>query len=90
MKILNFKYTKAAGKVSQRSFLPINAPTNNYFGIDISELSQEEQADFVINYEKLQLAFLENVEKLMKEFDIATMYRSFIPEKMEDITADEL
>ena len=49
MKILEFKYTKDDGKVSQRTVIELNQPSKNYFGIDISELDVDLQLGFLKN-----------------------------------------
>lgn len=90
MKIINFTYTKTGGKQSTRTYIPVSVPQKNYFGIDISELEETDQAEFSLAYEELQREHLDKVAQLMKQFDISTMYRSFVPEQMSDIKTEEL
>ena len=89
-KVLSFKYTKANGKTSNRVFVPLNSPSKSYFGVDITELEPVVQADFALQLDALQKKHQEEVETLMQEFDLKTMYRNFLQESMEDIVTENL
>ena len=90
MKIMHFNYTKSSGKESQRTFIPVTSPAKNYFGIDISELDETDQAEFTLAYEEFHREFLDKISQVMKQYDISTMYRSFDPEKMTNIISEDL
>lgn len=86
--MLSFQYTKDDGKVSDRVFIPLESPTNKYFGIDISELSVEDQGIFAAKMQKIQEDKEEAVHGLMQEFDIKFKFRYFVPEKMFAIVSE--
>ena len=83
--MLSFQYTKEDGKVSDRVFIPLESPTNKYFGIDISELSIEDQGIFAAKMQKIQEDKEQAEHALMHDFDIKFKFRYFVPEKMSNI-----
>lgn len=83
--MLSFQYTKDDGKVSNRVFIPLESPTNKYFGIDISELSIEDQGIFAAKLQKIQEDKEEAVHSLMFDYDLKFKFRYFVPEKMSRI-----
>ena len=42
MQFIRFQYNKTPTESSERDFVVFTKPTNNYFGIDITELNVEE------------------------------------------------
>ncbi len=90
MKTLSFKYTKSNGKQSDRVIVPISSPSKNVFGIDISELSQEEQATFAVQVGEARIKYMDEVNSIMAQFDVSTMYRNFLADKMGDIVEEEI
>lgn len=90
MTILNFKYTKPNGSISDRVFVPLINPNTMYEGIDISELSEEQQAIFACAVQQAKEEFALKLVNLKEEFDVKTMYRRFDPTKMSDITKEIL
>lgn len=89
MSIMNFTYTKADGKISERTFVPIYSPFTDYFGVDVSELDGEAQAIFATRVCDLEEAKREAVNDLMAEFDIKNNFRMFKADKMSDIVIEE-
>lgn len=89
--IITFNYTKEANDVSSRVYVPMVTPgAKNYFGIDITELSVEDQSQFAEEMRKIDAVRVAAVEKLMREYDIEHNFRSFVPEKMSDIEVEEI
>jgi hypothetical protein len=89
MKLLTFKYSKE-DKITDRVFVPLHAPSDLFFGIDISELDMEDQAYFSIEVEKILLDKKEQIANLMAELDIKHSYRYFRPEQMLEVKEHEL
>lgn len=82
MKIQSFQYTDDKGKVSFRDFIPIKEPSDNYFGIDVSELGYEDQEDFLKAVEEVQVRRNSEIEALMEKFDIKYKFRTFKASRM--------
>lgn len=88
MTTLSFTYTKASGSTSDRVLVVIKAPNTMYEGLDISELSQEQQGEFITSYESLKVKYLSALDALKSEFDLVHSYRRFDPTKMTDIATE--
>ncbi len=85
MKTITFKYTKADGKVSQRTLVVSNEPTKFMSGTDISELEGVDQVQYVEEVKKAKEIYLEMLAQINAEFDVVHNYRQFKPECMSDI-----
>ena len=85
MKILSFNYTKADGKVSQRTVLISAEPTSLYAGTDISSLDEEDQALYIAEAQRIKDAYLEMLKNLNNTYDLNFNYRQFKPENMANI-----
>lgn len=90
MKILNFTYTKADGSTSNRTVMPITTPSEGFFGIDLSEVEDEDLVSFVLAYERLYKEFQEKVDALLVSSDLKYNYRLFLQGNMSDIEHDEI
>lgn len=90
IKVLSFKYTKSNGKTSSRVFVPFTNPSKSYFGVDITELEPVVQADFALRLDALQKQHQEQVDTLLQEFDLKTMYRNFLQDSMEDVVVENI
>jgi len=90
MKIKSFKYAKSEKSITDRVVAVLSEPTTNMFGIDITELSDEQSAAFAAAFDTLQKDYYQRIEYLMKDYDIGTMYRNFNPEKMSDIEVEDI
>lgn len=88
MNILEFKYTKDDGKTSQRTFVELNEPSKNYFGIDITELDVDLQAAFGKDIAFLKERYARQIADVMANYDIKHNFRAFNPAKMENIVAE--
>jgi len=88
MKTITFTYTKKDGSKSERTLMAIVEPhpaTDKYAGIDISELSPEDGAEFVGRYEGLYDKYLKETRELQAEFDVKHNYRQFFTDGMSDV-----
>ena len=89
MNILEFKYTKDDGKVSQRTLVEIAIPNKNYFGIDISELDIDLQVAFSKEIAFLRERYNKQVLDVMTNYDVKHNFRNFDPTKMENLIVEE-
>lgn len=85
MKTMTFTYNKDATHQSERVFIPLVAPTDKYFGIDVSELDEENQSCIAIELESLANKYKRDQEAIMAGYDVKHNYRSFFPSKMTNI-----
>lgn len=86
MKTITFEYTKKDGKTSERTLLTVSEPTDKYSGIDVSELSPEQAAEFCKLYTQLHDAFIMRAQTLQAEFDLTHNFRQFLAPQMSKIT----
>ncbi len=84
-KLVEFKYTKAGGSISDRALVVLQEPAKNYAGIDVSQLDNDEFADFTRDLQALKTRQHEEILQLMHNFDLTYNYRQFIPENMSDV-----
>ena len=85
MKTLIFKYTKADGKVSERTLLALVIPGDKYAGIDLSELEPNEAMNFVHEVEILHEKYIMDMQALQTKFDLKYSYRQFFADKMTEL-----
>ncbi len=90
MNIITFNYTKADGKQSKRVMSPVVIPNKMYEGIDLSELSAEDQVMYVKELGKLHDFHMERIAALQAEFDLKHKYRRFDPSKMTNVVEEAL
>ena len=90
MKLANFEYTDLKGKQSKRKVLIISTPTNKLSGIDVTEYSDEDIAEFAVEYDKLHDDFLLEVELLKDNMDMKHNYRQFLEMNIADMTTETL
>ena len=85
MKSLTFKYTKKDGSTSERTLLAMITPSDKYAGIDVSELSADEAAEFMARAQTMHDEFIEDLQALQEEFDLKHSYRQFFATGMSEI-----
>jgi hypothetical protein len=83
VKLIDFDYQKADGKVSTRSVAVLKEPCNFYEGLDLGELDNDELADFTVEFTKLYDEFLEQQQAVFNKYDLKFKYRRFIPDRMK-------
>lgn len=82
MKIAEFTYTKANGDVSQRVAVVEAEPTANFQCLDVSELPDDEFAQFVQEYNKELESWMQAKANLLAKYDLTHSVRQFIPARM--------
>lgn len=85
---MSFIYVKDDKDISERVFIPLQNPSDKYFGVDISELDYEEQAVFQVSIEEVIAEYKDKIDKLMEQYDIKHSYRYFFPNKMKDLSVE--
>jgi hypothetical protein len=88
MNLLEFTYKKADGTVSKRAAIPLFGPTKFVEAIDVSQMPQDEFADFCREFSALKAVQHEETMAMLNQFDLKHNYRRFIPEQMSDVVVD--
>ena len=86
MKIKEFTYTKANGDRSRRTLIELVSPGDSFEGIDVSDLSTDDFAEFVKQLNAMENKINEMRNALYAEFDLKHNYRRFLPARMTDVT----
>jgi hypothetical protein len=90
MNLITFTYYKAGGKSSERALAPIIVPSKFYEGIDISELDDIQQAEYVMAVDVAKAAFVAECAKIQAQYDVKTMYRRFNPSRMTKVVIEDI
>lgn len=90
MKLVEFKYKKADGSVSDRAVLELVTPAKHMEGIDVSQMPVEDYADFVVDFAQLKNAQHLATMELLIAYDLKTNYRRFLPDQMSDIKVEHI
>lgn len=85
MKYTLFTYTKESGEVSQREVVVTQQPSTLLYGLDVSELTQQELGDFAAGWNALQDRQAHERATLLRRFELDTRRRSFNPVRMSNI-----
>jgi hypothetical protein len=88
MKLLEFKYTKADGSVSDRAVIELVTPTQFVEGIDVTQLQEGEFALFANEMRELKNAQHEATMALLAKHDLKHNYRRFSPDKMSALNTE--
>lgn len=83
MKLVEFDYTKANGKQSERAVVVLQEPTHLLSGFDVTELESTELADFLQEYRELKNRQYEELQQVIQKHDLKHNYRQFKPENMQ-------
>ena len=87
--MIKFKYKKANGEISNRTGIVVSSPAKHYSILDLSDLTEDEQASFNDIYEQ----YLEEKSILLEELDakfgiqnmIKKYFKNFNPEGIQDV-----
>lgn len=90
MKLVEFKYTKSDGAVSERAVIELQQPSKHFEGIDVSELPEAEFAVFVQEFRELKNAQHAATMELLAKHDLKHNYRRFLPEQMAAVTSEHI
>ena len=90
MNIITFQYTKDDKSTSNRVLAVMVKPNTMYEGLDLSELSEEEQGAAGEAVTKAYGDFLFALGAIEEQFDLKYRYRRFNPTKMTNIEVDAI
>ena len=90
MNLISFTYTKPNGNKSEQVISPAVFPNTMYEGTDLSELSDEEQVQYVQELSKLHDSYKQAVLALNNDFDVNNKYRRFDPVKMTNVISESI
>ncbi len=85
MTFANFTYTDAKKKTTERKVLVVGLPSNKLTGIDVGELSPEDQARFALEYGRLEDMFRQSVLELQADFDLTHNFRQFLEANVQNL-----
>ena len=88
MNIITFDYTKKDESVSKRVLAVMVKPNKMYEGLDLSELSEEEQGAAGEAVTKAYNEYLSALGLVEEQFDLKYRYRRFDTTKMTNIEVD--
>ena len=88
MKLLEFTYTKSDGTTSSRAIIELQQPCKYVEGIDVSQMPENEFADFCREFSLMKTAQHDETMRLLEQFDLKHNYRRFIPEQMQVLTSE--
>jgi len=88
MKLLEFTYTKQDGSVSKRAVIELVSPNKFVEGWDVSELDEQNFAQFTQTMGELRRRQHEETMQLLVDFDLKHNYRRFKPESMSDVQVE--
>jgi predicted transcriptional regulator YdeE len=90
VKLVEFNYTKANGTAGVRAVVEVSQPSNYFEGIDVTQMPEDEFAEFTREYRDLLEQQYNAKMSVMQKYDLTHSYRRFIPEKMTDVTTDHI
>jgi hypothetical protein len=88
MKIMTFDYVKANGTKSHRDVIMLRAPTDLYFGVDVSELPEEERITIAVELARVKGIYDKAISAVMHDHDVVHNFRQFNPESMTNIESE--
>lgn len=90
MKFAKFKYTDVKNKETVREAVILAEASDNVLAIDVTHLSNEDQAHFWGEMEMLNDDFKQKLEKLKESFDLKYSVRTFKAARMSDRVDEEV
>lgn len=84
MKIMEFMYTKTNGDFKKRVVMLMQEPQKFFEGIDVSDLDQDEFAEFVNSYGKALDDWKAESQAIINKFDLKHNYRRFLSEGVSE------
>jgi alpha-ketoglutarate-dependent taurine dioxygenase len=90
MKLIQFTYTKTDGTQSDRAVIELQSPSKFMEGLDVTQMPDDEFADFAQAYRELKNAQHEATMALLAKHDLKHNYRRFIPDNMEAVTTENI
>lgn len=90
MKLKSFVYQDLKGKITNRTVLVVQEPTDKMSGIDVSEHDDETIVEFALAYEAAKQAFLAQVAALEKQYEMQHRYRQFFSDNMQEVVTENV
>ena len=90
MIIHTFKYTKSDGSESKRVLATVAVPSKFYSGVDISEMSTEDQALYIAEIDSAKTQYAERVQAIHQKYDLNHRFRQFDPAKMTELAHEDI
>lgn len=88
--IISFTYRKDTGETSNRQLVPFTKPSRCFSGVDISELSEVEQALYMAELNKVREEYRVKLAELADKFDLNHRYRQFVEDRMTNLKTEQL
>lgn len=85
---MEFVYTKNTGESKPRAVLVMQEPQAFLEGIDLSDMPEEEFADFVSQYSKAYDEWVLKSQTILHDFELKHNYRRFKPEGMSNAVVE--
>ena len=85
MQTLSFDYVDTKGKESHRNLAVISGIGDTAFGIDFTELSDEEAGEFTMQLSELLRKQAEEIDRLAINFDLKHKLRQFKFKQMTNL-----
>ena len=77
MEVNKFTYTKKTGSISEREVFIVGAPSDLYFGIDLSEFSDVEKEIYIAELQEIYEANKVRVDTDIEMLGLSSCYRNF-------------
>lgn len=88
--MLTFEYTKSPDNISSRVIKVLTYPSDKYFGVDLTELDQEDQGRVAHKLHDAYTKYMQEVKSIMAEADIVNNFRYFLANKTSNVVKEEL
>lgn len=88
--IKSFTYTNNRGVTTARVVYVTGKPSKFVSGVDLSELTEEEQGVYISEASRLYAEYMERVAELNTAHDLTNSYRQFDPDKMQNIKTETI
>ena len=90
MEILNFSYTDAKNKQSNRKVVVLQKPNDKLCGLEVRELDDESIFHLVQDLVKLKAQYDKAMEEITAKYDLRYNYRMFFTDKMKETKVEKV
>lgn len=90
MKLATFTYTDLKGKTTSRKLMVLTEPSNKYFGVDVSELDDEQIALLFNELDLLDSQYTQSLDKILQEYDVKYNFRQFLESGVRDFKLEQI
>ena len=88
--MMTFDYVKSPTDISSRVIRVLSYPSDKYFGIDLTELDQEDQGLVAHKLHDAYIKYMQEVKDIMAEADIVNNFRYFLANKTSNVVKEEI